>query len=41
MDLSVWVYYLIGVIVIVSAFISLKSILPDREGIKEFKRRII
>ncbi len=37
MDLSVWVYYLIGVIVIVSAFISLKSILPDREGIKELK----
>ena len=41
MDLAVWIYYLLGVIVIVTAAISIRAILPEREESKEIKEELI
>ena len=41
MDLAVWIYYLLGVIVIVTAIISIKTVLPERDGSKEIKEELI
>jgi hypothetical protein len=41
MDLAVWIYYLLGVIVIITALMSIKTILPGREESKEIKEELI
>jgi oligosaccharide repeat unit polymerase len=41
MDLAVWIYYLLGVILIITAAISIKDIHTEKEKIKEIKKESI